>query len=91
MLEVIFVFVVQAIFIFTIDHKMRFLNKHSYVFTGGFQLVIASMYVFILPMVAKGTLDTALAYIVGSVTGSLVSMYIHKRQKEKHESISPEN
>ena len=79
MLNVILVFVVQAIFMFFIDHKYRFLTDNNINKLLIFQGIIATMYVFVIPMIAKGDTYTSLAYIAGSIAGTAISYKTHKK------------
>lgn len=79
MISAFIVFVVQVVFMFFIDHKYRFLSDGSMGRLLMFQGVISTMYVFIIPMVAKGQFLSSIAYIIGSIVGSYISYKLHKK------------
>lgn len=78
MTNVLIVFVVQSVFMFFIDHKYRFLSGGSFEKLMFFQGVIATMYVFVIPMIARGDTLTSIAYIFGSMFGTYISHKTHK-------------
>lgn len=82
MISALMVFVVQAVFMFFIDHKYRFLSDGNINNVMMFQAVIATMYVFVIPMISKGEIPSLLAYIFGSVLGTYVSHKLHKKGQE---------
>ena len=79
MIDSIIVLVVQSVFMFFIDHKYRFLSDGAIEKLLFFQALIASMYVFVIPLIAKGSIATSLAYIVGSILGSYISHRVHRK------------
>lgn len=76
-MDAIIVLVVQAVFMFFIDHKYRFLHSGHLIRLLTFQATIATMYVFVIPMIASGESITAVAYIAGSVLGTYISHVLH--------------
>ena len=83
MIEVLLVFFVQAIFMFFLDNKYRFLTSNDVNKAMFYQGMIATMYVFVIPLIAKGTVYTSFAYIAGSVFGGYASHFMHWRKDEK--------
>lgn len=81
MKEVFIVFFVQSVFMFFIDHKYRFLSDGSFEKLILFQSIIATMYVFVIPMIARCDTETSLAYIFGSVAWTYISHKVHKASK----------
>ena len=81
MFDASIVFIVQAIFMFFIDHKYRFLSDGTLNKLLIFQGMISVMYVFVIPMIAKGESASSIAYILGSVVGTYISYIINKRSK----------
>lgn len=79
MIESASVFVTQAAFMFFIDHKYRLLTDGKVEKLILFQGLIATMYVFIIPMVARGDMVTSVSYIAGAVAGTYLSYRIHKK------------
>ena len=82
MFSSLLVFFVQAIFMFFIDHKYRFLSDNNINKLILFQGIIATMYVFVIPMIAKGDIYTSIAYISGSIAGTAISYKFHNKDKE---------
>lgn len=82
MMGALLVFIVQAVFMFFIDHKYRFLSDGDIKKVVMFQGVIATMYVFVIPMIASGETLSLLAYIFGSVAGTFASHKIHIKDKD---------
>lgn len=86
MLDASIVFIVQAVFMFFIDHKYRFLSSGNIKKLLIFQGAIATMYVFVIPMIANGENLTSIAYIFGSVTGTYISHELHKKERDKNDT-----
>ena len=77
--DFVLVLIVQSLFMFFIDHKYRLLNNNSVEKIMLFQGIIATMYVFIIPMIAKGDILASIGYILGSVIGTYISYKIHNK------------
>jgi len=78
MVDFLMVLVVQALFMFTIDHKYRLLNSGSVNTLIMFQGIIASMYVVVIPMIAVGGIAAGMGYVLGSMLGTYTSHRLHK-------------
>ena len=81
MIDALIVLIVQTLFIFSLDHKYRFLNSGKIQQQILFQGIIATMYVFVIPMIAKGDIYSSLAYIAGSIAGTAISYKVHHRKE----------
>ncbi len=77
MIDAVLVFIVQSVFMFFIDHKYRFLSTGNIEKLIMFQATIATMYVFVIPMIASGEVITSIAYIFGSIAGTYISHKLH--------------
>lgn len=83
MAELLIIFIIQAVFIFMLDHKVRMLHGNDVQQLVLFQTMIGTMYVIVIPLLAVGGIAAGIAYVLGSVTGTIVSHYSYDHTKGK--------
>lgn len=83
MIEFLSTFIVQSVFLFVLDHKYRMMHTNNINAQLMFQGFIATMYVIVIPLLAKGSVFASIGYIAGSIFGSYLSYRMHHRKTQK--------